>query len=76
MIVMNPEALLWNLTGAVLIGGGVALQFANIFSDRLSETVRSRLVMALLNSRVFQLFGGLALIALGILALSQGKGTG
>ena len=73
---MNFEALFWNLTGTVLIGGGVALQFANNFSGRLSEAIRSRLVLALLNSRVFQLFGGLALIALGILALSQGKGAG
>ena len=47
-----------------------AIHFAEVLAgDHLRE-------MALLNSRVFQLFGGLALIALGILALSQGKGTG
>ncbi|MCZ6773020.1 MAG: hypothetical protein O7G83_13735 [Proteobacteria bacterium] len=73
---MSFEALFWNLTGTVLVGGGVALQFAHNFNDRLSKAIRSRLILALLNSRVFQLFGGLALIAVGILALSQGKAVG
>jgi putative Ca2+/H+ antiporter (TMEM165/GDT1 family) len=68
---MDPDALLWDLIGAVFIGAGVALQFANIFGDRLSKKLDNRLISVLLNSRLFQLFGGLALIALGILAVGQ-----
>ena len=39
---MNLEALFWNLTGTVLIGGGVALQFANEPKPALKQSVYLR----------------------------------
>jgi hypothetical protein len=60
-----------DILGAVLIGVGVALQFANMFCDQLPDGSSAKTIRLLLKSRIFQLVGGFALVAGGIFLMTR-----
>jgi len=68
---MDSVKFLWDILGTVLIGIGVALQFANMFRDRLSNKSNAKTMLLLLNSRIFQLVGGFVFVAGGIFLLTK-----
>ena len=68
---MGTGGIFLDILGAVLIGVGVALQFANMFCDHLPDGSSVKTIRLLLKSRVFQLVGGFALVAGGIFLMTR-----
>lgn len=71
---MESASSWWQLLGTVLVGAGVALQFANLYADRAGALTGLPWVRTLLRSRLVQLGGGFALVAFGIMAITHGAG--
>ncbi len=66
--------MLWQFLGVGMVGAGVALQFANLYAEKSVVRRAHPVVRGLLRSRLFQLGGGFAFVALGIMAITHGAG--
>ena len=72
---MSAGTLALEIAGALLVGAGVALQFADLFAARAAAHLRLPAAERFLRSRIVQLAGGFALVAAGISAISAAAGT-
>lgn len=71
---MITPKLALQLAGTLLVGAGVALQFANLYADSLASRLGMPRAAAFLRSRVVQIVVGFVLVAAGVRAISAAAG--